>query len=63
VQSGKLTATDVAQKTFEAIEAGRFYILTHPAIMPTVKLRHEDIEQLRNPTDPLSLKPEVKGEG
>lgn len=62
VQSGKLTATDVAQLTFEAIEAGRFYIITHPAILPTVRLRHEDIELQRNPTDPLSLKPEVKGE-
>ncbi|MGF6722392.1 NAD(P)-dependent dehydrogenase (short-subunit alcohol dehydrogenase family) [Paraburkholderia sp. GAS41] len=61
VQSGKLSAQDVAELTFAAIEAGRFYIVTHPAIMPTVHLRHEDIEQQRNPTDPLSLKPEVKG--
>jgi NAD(P)-dependent dehydrogenase (short-subunit alcohol dehydrogenase family) len=61
-QSGKLSATDVAELTFAAIEAGRFYIISHPAIMPTVHLRHEDIEQRRNPTDPLSLKPEVKGE-
>ena len=62
VQSGKLSAKDVAELTFAAIEAGRFYIITHPAIMPTVHLRHEDIEQQRNPIDPLSLKPEVKGE-
>ncbi|HEV3425115.1 MAG TPA: SDR family oxidoreductase [Paraburkholderia sp.] len=62
VQSGKLGATDVAELTFEAIEAGRFYIITHPAIMATVRMRHEDIEQQRNPTDPMSLKPEVKGE-
>ncbi|CAE6692341.1 hypothetical protein R69619_00304 [Paraburkholderia nemoris] len=60
VQSGKLTAADVAGITFEAIAARRFYIVTHPGIMATVKLRHEDIEQLRNPTDPMSLKPEVK---
>ncbi|MFM0261425.1 SDR family oxidoreductase [Paraburkholderia sediminicola] len=60
VQSGKLTAADVADITFEAIAARRFYIVTHPGIMATVKLRHEDIEQLRNPTDPMSLKPEVK---
>jgi NAD(P)-dependent dehydrogenase (short-subunit alcohol dehydrogenase family) len=60
VQSGKLTATDVADITFEAIAARRFYIVTHPGILATVKLRHEDIEQLRNPTDPMSLKPEVK---
>ncbi|CAB3714259.1 hypothetical protein LMG24238_04392 [Paraburkholderia sediminicola] len=60
VQSGKLSAADVAEITFEAIAARRFYIVTHPGIMATVKLRHEDIEALRNPTDPMSLKPEVK---
>ncbi|MBB5412131.1 NAD(P)-dependent dehydrogenase (short-subunit alcohol dehydrogenase family) [Paraburkholderia sp. HC6.4b] len=60
VQSGKLTADDVADIAFEAIAARRFYIITHPGIMATVKLRHEDIEQLREPSDPMSLKPEVK---
>ncbi|MFM0195912.1 SDR family oxidoreductase [Paraburkholderia strydomiana] len=60
VQSGKLSAADVAGITFEAIAERRFYIVTHPAIMATVRLRHEDIEQLRDPTDPMSLKPEVR---
>jgi hypothetical protein len=60
VRSGKLGAVEVAALTFDAIAARRFYILTHPAILATVRLRHEDIEQQRNPTDPLSLKPEVK---
>ncbi|OAJ53360.1 hypothetical protein A6V36_35070 [Paraburkholderia ginsengiterrae] len=60
VQAGKLSADDVAEITFEAIAARRFYIVTHPGIMESVKLRHEDIEQLRNPVDPMSLKPEVK---
>ncbi|MGF6814449.1 NAD(P)-dependent dehydrogenase (short-subunit alcohol dehydrogenase family) [Paraburkholderia atlantica] len=60
VQSGKLNADDVADIAFEAIAARRFYIITHPGIMATVKLRHEDIEQLREPSDPMSLKPEVK---
>ncbi|NYH19746.1 SDR family oxidoreductase [Paraburkholderia bryophila] len=63
VQSGKLSAADVADITFEAIAARRFYIITHPGIMATVELRHEDIEHLRNPTDPMSLKPEVKNAG
>lgn len=62
VRSGKLTADDVAKATFDAVREGRFYILTHPAILASVKLRHEDIETQRNPTDPLSLKPEVKKE-
>ncbi|TDQ75595.1 SDR family oxidoreductase [Paraburkholderia silvatlantica] len=60
VRSGKLTPDDVAKATFDAVREGRFYILTHPQILPSVHLRHEDIETLRNPTDPLSLKPEVK---
>ncbi|MEM5448355.1 SDR family oxidoreductase [Paraburkholderia guartelaensis] len=60
VRSGKLTPDAVAKATFDAVRDGRFYILTHPQILPSVKLRHEDIETLRNPTDPLSLKPEVK---
>lgn len=60
VRSGRLTADDVAKATFDAVREGRFYILTHTGILPSVKLRHEDIEALRNPTDPLSLKPEVK---
>lgn len=60
VRSGKLTPEDVAKATFDAVREGRFYILTHPAILASVKLRHQDIETLRNPTDPLSLKPEVK---
>ncbi|MGF6842633.1 NAD(P)-dependent dehydrogenase (short-subunit alcohol dehydrogenase family) [Paraburkholderia youngii] len=60
VQSGKLSADDVADIAFAAIAARRFYIITHPGIMATVKLRHEDIEQLREPSDPMSLKPEVK---
>jgi NAD(P)-dependent dehydrogenase (short-subunit alcohol dehydrogenase family) len=60
VQAGKVSAAEVAALTFDAIRERRFYIITHPSIMSTVKLRHEDIEQQRNPTDPLSLKPEVK---
>ncbi|WP_025599508.1 SDR family oxidoreductase [Burkholderia sp. WSM2230] len=60
VQAGKLSAADVAGLAFDAIAERRFYIITHPAIMATVKLRHADIEQLRDPSDPMSLKPEVK---
>ncbi|MBL8511940.1 MAG: SDR family oxidoreductase [Betaproteobacteria bacterium] len=58
VSSGRLSARDVALMTFEAIREGRFYILTHPKIMATVKLRLEDIEKLQNPRDPFALKEE-----
>ncbi|RQH07343.1 SDR family oxidoreductase [Paraburkholderia dinghuensis] len=60
VRSGRLTPADIAAQTFEAVREGRFYILTHPVILDSVKMRHQDIETLRNPTDPFSLKPAVK---
>ncbi len=59
VTSGKMTAPQVAIQVFDAIADNQFYIFTHPKIMASVALRHEDIAQARNPTDPFSLKPEV----
>ena len=53
VQSGKLTAADVAQKVYEAVREERFYILTHPKIKPSIQWRMEDILQERNPTNPM----------
>ncbi|MCP5264617.1 MAG: SDR family oxidoreductase [Burkholderiaceae bacterium] len=59
VSSGKISAADVATMTFDAIEQDRFYIVTHPRIMDSVRLRCEDVAALRNPTDPYAYKPEV----
>ncbi|GAB5099976.1 SDR family oxidoreductase [Caballeronia sp. HLA56] len=56
VEHGKLSAQDVAELTFDAIRANRFYVVTHPNIMPSVQLRLDDIAQLRDPSDPMSLK-------
>ena len=53
VTSGKLSADDVAQKVVEAVRDGRFYILTHPRIKPSIQWRMEDILQERNPTNPM----------
>ena len=61
VESGKLSAAQVAELTFDAVRERRFYELTHPKILASVQLRFDDVTQQRNPTDPLSLKPEVKG--
>jgi NAD(P)-dependent dehydrogenase (short-subunit alcohol dehydrogenase family) len=60
VQGGRMSAREVAEITFDAIRERRFYVITHPGIMASVQLRLDDIAQLRNPTDPMSLKPEVK---
>jgi len=53
VQSGKLSAADVAEKVYEAVFEERFYILTHPKIKPSIQWRMEDILQERNPTNPM----------
>ncbi len=59
VRSGRITAPEVSEMTFDAIEQDRFYIITHQNIMPSVKLRLDDVANQRNPTDPYSLKREV----
>lgn len=59
VTSGKVTALDTAKLVFDAIEAGQFYIYTHPKALGMVQTRLEDVVQGRNPTDPFSGKPEI----
>jgi len=59
VNSGKITAADVAEKTFDCIREQKFYCITHPKILGSVALRLEDILAQRNPSDPFSLKPAV----
>ena len=56
VSSGRLTAVDVANITFDAIRDRQFYILSHPNFMKLVNARLDDIAQLRNPRDVFSLK-------
>jgi NAD(P)-dependent dehydrogenase (short-subunit alcohol dehydrogenase family) len=61
VASGKVSAAEVAQFVFEAMQAKRFYIFSHPnerALGP-VAVRAEDIVKLRNPTDPFAHRPEL----
>ncbi|HWK82231.1 MAG TPA: SDR family oxidoreductase [Caldimonas sp.] len=62
VSSGKISAADVAQMVFTAIEASRFYIYSHPKSLASVQTRLEDIVQARNPTDPFAGKPEIGAE-
>jgi len=59
VTHGKLTAADVARFVFEAVDAGRFYIYSHPKSLAGVQLRLEDVVAGRNPTDPFAAKPEI----
>ncbi|MDE2400170.1 MAG: SDR family oxidoreductase [Burkholderiales bacterium] len=59
VTSGKVSAADTAKRVFDAIEAGQFYVYTHPQALAMVKTRMEDVVQGRNPTDPFEGKPEI----
>ena len=59
VGSGRLTAAQVAQFVFDAIEAKRFYVFSHPRSLATVQTRMEDIMAVRNPTDPFKDRPEI----
>ncbi len=59
VTSGKITAANTAKLVFDAIEAGQFYIYTHPQALAMVQTRLEDVMQARNPTDPFAGKPEI----
>jgi NAD(P)-dependent dehydrogenase (short-subunit alcohol dehydrogenase family) len=59
VGKGKVSAADVAQKVFDAVQAGQFYIYSHPKSIGSVQMRLEDIMQQRNPTDPFAHKPEI----
>lgn len=59
VDSGRITATEVADMTFAAIRDRRFYVVTHPRILDSVRLRMEDILSQRNPSDPFSQRPSL----
>ena len=59
VESGKITAVEVAQKVFDSIARGQFYIFSHPKALGNVQSRMEAILQQANPTDPFAERPEI----
>ncbi len=60
VASGKVSAADVAQRTFDAIRDGQFYIYSHPQALGNVQRRMEDIIGAKNPGDPYEAAPQVR---
>ena len=60
VQSGKVSAYDVARLTFEAVANGRFYIYSHPGALGNVTERMDDIVHQRNPGDPYKAAPHIR---
>jgi NAD(P)-dependent dehydrogenase (short-subunit alcohol dehydrogenase family) len=59
VAGGKVSAAEVAQFVFDALEADRFYIYSHPQALAPVATRAEDIVAGRNPADPFRERPEL----
>lgn len=55
VQSGKISADQVAQMVVAAVKANRFYVVTHPRILGAVEVRMRDILDERAPHNPLAL--------
>ncbi len=53
VESGRITAEEVADAVFNAIRDKRFYILTHQRIKPAIETRMQDILLERLPTNTL----------
>lgn len=59
VSSGKVTAAEVAQRVFQALEQDRFYIYSHPDVLAPVAQRLQAIVEARNPPDPFADRPQV----
>jgi NAD(P)-dependent dehydrogenase (short-subunit alcohol dehydrogenase family) len=51
VESGRISAAEVAAMTLEAVKSDRFYVLPHRKIRSHVETRLQDIVQDREPTD------------
>ncbi len=60
VESGKVSAADVARITFDAIRDGQFYIYSHPGALGAVAERMEEIVQHKNPGDPYQATPHIR---
>ncbi|CDG83067.1 SDR family oxidoreductase [Janthinobacterium agaricidamnosum] len=59
VTSGKISAAQVAQLTFDAIRDEQFYIYSHPQALGGVQEQMEALVQHKNPPDPYKATPHV----
>ncbi|MES2105155.1 MAG: SDR family oxidoreductase [Pseudomonadota bacterium] len=60
VSSGKVSAVDVAEMTFNAIRDKQFYIYSHPSALGNVQERMEAIITQTNPGDPYKAAPHIR---
>ncbi|MBK1686455.1 SDR family oxidoreductase [Rubrivivax gelatinosus] len=59
VTGGKVSAADVAQWVFDAMDENRFYVFSHPQTLGSVRQRMEDLVAGRNPSDAFADRPQV----
>ncbi len=59
VQSGRMSAQDVAEKVFAAIKTDQFYIYSHPHALGTAQERFEAITGQTQPPDPFASRPHI----
>jgi len=59
VNSGRVSAADVARLVFEAAAQDRFYVFTHPKALGNVSSRMEAIVDIAQPPDPFRERPEI----
>lgn len=60
VVSGKISAAQIAEWTFDAIRDEQFYIFSEPESLINARKRMEDIVQQRNPYDPYEDVPHIR---
>ncbi len=60
VAGGRITAAEVARLTLDAVREDRFYVFTHPQILPSVRARMEAALSGRDPADPYGQRPEKR---
>jgi NAD(P)-dependent dehydrogenase (short-subunit alcohol dehydrogenase family) len=58
VAGGKIGAAEVARMVFEAVADGRFYVFTHPQILPAVRARHDAALSGGPPADAYGQRPD-----
>lgn len=59
LEAGKLSATDVAVMTMDAVKKGQFYIFTHPKYVAAAEVRVRNMLELKQPVNPM---PRIDGE-
>ncbi|MBA4176439.1 MAG: hypothetical protein C0505_07750 [Leptothrix sp. (in: Bacteria)] len=59
VTRGKVSAAQVAQFVFDAMDQNRFYIYSHPQALAGVQVRLDDVIASRNPSDPFAARPDL----